>query len=476
MDEKLIKSTITNKEDQKEQNMKEFINESPLENNKIIIQVNNESYIDKNKNDITFNNINEYSNSNCYISPNLNYTSNTKKSINNSITVDNKIIKNLNEQNFSCNTAIKNPKKGSKNISNGIRKMLKILKLDDEDKENISENIKNLNYNRINSLKIISNKNINENCDLNINNNNNSKDNNYNDNNNKNIDLKNYININYNKSNDMDDDSQNKIKKFEIELNINQSNNSDKKSIQCLEYQNSNNIEINNINNNFQKNIEIREIKDINYIKNTNIDDVKDIKTKFSITKETNINFYENNIINKNIELLIEKNNFEINENEIKYKNDNINNYKKIKLQICSQFSDSIGNINNNNNSKIHMNRYYINNLKYEKIKDCDIILNSQKININDNIYDNLRNKIKDFKNKNENNIFIKGIKNSVISNINNNSNLNKIDNLYYITNDINLDYNNLKNNKENYYIKNNLEFQPLLNKITNKKKNNLFY
>ena len=59
----------------------------------------------------------------------LNYTSKIKKACHKSITLDSKIIKNLNEQNFINNTCIKSRKRNSKNMSSGIRKMLRILKL-----------------------------------------------------------------------------------------------------------------------------------------------------------------------------------------------------------------------------------------------------------------------------------------------------------------------------------------------------------
>ena len=79
------------------------------------------------------NNIENNTNLDLYDDSNINYTTNNKKDRRGSMIIDNKIIKNLNSSAFTNNTA--NKRRNSKNISEGIRNMLKILKLDGEKNE-----------------------------------------------------------------------------------------------------------------------------------------------------------------------------------------------------------------------------------------------------------------------------------------------------------------------------------------------------
>ena len=275
---------------------------------------------------------------------NLYYTSNIKKACHKSITLDSKIIKNLNEQNFINNTCIKNPKRNSKNISSGIRKMLKILKLDDEncneesDTENSYESSGNI------KTKIIKNINNNENKSI-------KKS--IKEENEFNLEIKNKSNGNKkeekfeNKSNDLNKPKENNISSKEIK-------DSDK-SIK------NNTLNISNINS-----IEILKKK---------IENKNDLKTTYIVSNENSINLTQNKI-NKELKLVIEKNNFELNQNN-KKNNISENIMNKNEYKICNQFITSIGNIKNiyQNNNEQSKENDKSNNLtnKIDKVKNFEI-------------------------------------------------------------------------------------------------------
>ena len=89
---------------------------------------NNSTTINNNLNNNFENNINLGR----YNDTNMNYTTNNKKDRHNSIIFDNKIVQNINSSAIINNTS---NKRNSKNISEGIRNILKILKLDGENYE-----------------------------------------------------------------------------------------------------------------------------------------------------------------------------------------------------------------------------------------------------------------------------------------------------------------------------------------------------
>ena len=133
----------------KNSEIKENIVEKPSSNgpkfNPNIKPENDNTTINNNLN----NNIENNTNLGRYNDSNVNYTTNNKKDRHNSIIIDNKIIKNLNSSAFANNTA--NKRRNTKNISEGIRNMLKILKLDGENHED--NNINNINKDEIKNMK-----------------------------------------------------------------------------------------------------------------------------------------------------------------------------------------------------------------------------------------------------------------------------------------------------------------------------------
>ena len=298
--------------------------------------------MDKIENSPVNNNVNANNKQNEY--SNLYYTSKIKKACHKSITLDSKIIKNLNEQNFINNTCIKNPKRNSKNISSGIRKMLKILKLDDEDCneendiENSYESCENINTKKIKNTNKIINENIKEENELNVENKNNS-------NNNK-----------------KEEKYENKVS----DLKKPDGNNIDSKEIKDNKKSTNNNI------------LNISNINSIEILKN-NIDHKKYPKATYIVSNENSINLTQNKIIKK-LMLDIEKNNFEINKSNKKNNiSENIKN--KTEYNICNQFIISFGHLKNINqiNNLQNKEKDYNNNIdnilknKIDKVKTFEI-------------------------------------------------------------------------------------------------------
>jgi len=329
-------------------------------------------------------------------SSNLYYTSNIKKSCHKSITLDSKIIKNLNEQNFINNTCIKNPKRNSKNISSGIRKMLKILKLDDEncneetDGENSSENSGNIKTTKIKNT----NRNINENKSKNIN---------------EKIKEENEINLE-NNNNSNNNKKEEKCENKSNDLNEPKESNINSKEIKEVK-------DSNISNKNYTLNIS--NINSIEILKN-NIEHKNDSKVAYIVSNENSINLTQNKMT-KDLKLVIEKNNFELNISN-KKKNVSENKINKTEYQICNQFITSIGNIKN---------IYQINN---EQSKEND----------NNNLENNLTiiiDKAKTFEIKNINNFSF------IHEKINDNTNLKKF---YYQINKIeNINFQHLSHFEE---------------------------
>ena len=300
---------------------------------------------------------------------NLYYTSNIKKACHKSITLDSKIIKNLNEQNFINNTCIKNRKRNSKNISSGIRKMLKILKLDDENcnEENDGENsyessgnfntkkIKNTNGNKIEDKNI--NENIKEEKEFNLENKNNSN------------------------FNQIDNKKEEKYENKVIDLNKSNENNINSK----------NSNEINDSNKTTNNSIlNISTVNSIEILKNR-IEPKNDLKIAYIVSNENSINLTQNKM-NKELKLVIEKNNFELNKSN-KKNNVSESTKNKTEYKICNQFITSFGNIknniqiNNSQNKEKDNNNNLTNKVDKEKIFEINNINNFSFIHekINDN-------------------------------------------------------------------------------------------
>ena len=380
---------------------------------------------DKIENSPVKNNLNTNAQQNSY--SNLYYTSNIKKACHKSITLDSKIIKNLNEQNFINNTCIKKTKRNSKNISSGIRKMLKILKLDDEncqeedDGENSCQSI-----GKINSKKIM---NTNKNENINISINGNIKEENE-------FNVENKNNSSINKKEEKFDNKDNDLIKPKEKNNKNDNN--------CF-------LCISNINS-----IEILT---------PNIVNKNDLKATYIVSNENSINLPQNKLI-KELKLVIEKNNFELNKNN-KKKNveESINN--KTEYKICTQFITSFGNI--------------------ENIKQ---IIHSKNNNNVDNYSTNKKDEAKTFEIKNINNFSF------VHQKINDNNNsknfcyqINKIDNINIqhfpnsqeqgniIDKNINLNNNHLKDgNQEKNKSKISYQINNTDNSIINENKEDKSY
>ena len=410
-----------------------------LKNN---LDINNKSEIKENIQGNTLNNSKQYeinsgksNNNSHYVDKNLNFVSNLKKDEHKSMIDDNKLIKNLNSTNYSCNTTIKNRKRYSKNISKGIRNMLKILKLDDENLEdNISEE-EIINHNKKRLSININNRKKNE--DIITPNNQNNKQKEINNRQKASINNNSSLEINDKNMNNIEDNSinnsiKNNIAHKEIVLYENSKKNNNKTGFDILEISRNNNIEFKNkivINRNI---IEVEEINNINYISNN-------IKTSyldksFKVSNENMININKNNKENKHNEFIIEKNNFELKDNNKKAHSLKFENA----LNMASEVNISI-------------EKMPIKNINEGKLKE-EVKGNNSKIKIRnkniikDEIHLNILNK----NNNISNNV---SPLNSTINNIN----MEKKENNYKIKYINNFSINNciIKDSKSNFQIKN---------------------
>ena len=450
----------------KESEIKESIIGKPSIGGKIF---NPNTKLESENNKININSNNDVQNTtdlDRYNDLNINYTTKDKKDRNKSTIIDNKIIKNLNLSAFENNSSNKNKRRNSKNISEGIRNMLKILKLDEENNEDNKINkdeLKNVKQ------KIVSNnfKNKNEKRTSDININSIDKKENIKNNimcveNNFNFGIKKNINNNCNINNN---EENKKIEKEQTILNesINKNNNINRND---FEISNVNNVELINKKEYNPEIFEVGKIKDI-YYKPNNLNK-SNLEKKLYITNENKINIIQNyNKIKQNSPLIIENNNFELkddnkNINYIEF-NSNLNINSEINFSIVDNdiTKDMHNSELNNNNSK----EKYINNLISNEV-NLDM-LNNLNENNNNNINNSNKKDLCEIKNINNfsfNKCFIKDN--------NYDTDINKIQN-FIIQKEDNIILTKNNNDNENFFTitNNNFKYEISENNIIHNKK-----